>query len=160
MRNYAAWCDAVIFYVYNDIMKYHFGQFTPDHLALLEEGIELFNKRHYWMCHEVVEDLWMDHIGDNARYVYWVIIQVATALYHYEDGNLNGAKGMNNKAKRKIEFIEKNHVESDIMELYLDWSKLKAMVKSIPHDPDIEVFEKLYHFKFKDPKTWKITKRD
>ena len=62
MRNYAAWCDAVIFYVYNDIMKYHFGQFTPDHLALLEEGIELFNKRHYWMCHEVVEDLWMDHI--------------------------------------------------------------------------------------------------
>lgn len=144
---------------YNQNMKYHFGQFTPDHLILLEEGINLYNKRHYWMCHEVVEDLWMDHIGDNARYVYWVVIQVATSLYHYEDGNLNGAKGMNNKAKRKIEFIENNHVESDVMEKYLDWSKLKAIVKSIPHDPPIEAFEKLYQFKFRDPKTWDV-KRD
>ena len=134
--------------------KYHFGQFGPEHLKLLDEGIRLFNSGHYWMCHEVVEDLWMDHIGDNARYVYWVIIQIATALYHHEDDNLNGAKGMNNKAKRKIEFIEKNHVESELMEKNLNWSRLKSIVKAIPYEAELSDFDKLSTFRFKDPKKW------
>jgi predicted metal-dependent hydrolase len=136
--------------------KYHFGQFTPEHLELLKEGIQLYNDGHYWMCHEVVEDLWMDHIGDNARYVFWVVIQLATALYHWEDSNLNGASGMVKKAKRKIEFVENNHVESDILEKYLDWSKIKDIVKSIPEKPVLEDFQKLAKFKFQDPTSWKV----
>ncbi len=134
--------------------KYHHGQFGPDHLKLLEEGVRLYNSGQYWMCHEVVEDLWMDHIGDNARYVYWVIIQAATALYHHEDGNLNGAQGMNNKAKRKIKFIEENHVESDLLERNLNWSRFKKIIMSIPKDPSLEDFDKLSTFRFKDPKIW------
>lgn len=136
--------------------KYHFGQFSPEHLELLKEGIKLYNDGHYWMCHEVVEDLWMDHIGDNARYVFWVVIQLATALYHWEDDNLNGASGMANKAKRKIDFVEKNHVESDILEKYLDWSKIKDIVKSIPEKPTLEDFKELAEFRFQDPSSWKV----
>ncbi|MEH0861830.1 MULTISPECIES: DUF309 domain-containing protein [Halobacteriovorax] len=128
--------------------KYHFGQFTPEHLELIQEGLELYNTGHYWMCHEVIEDLWMDAMGDNARYVYWVVIQLATSLYHHEDDNLNGASGMVNKAKGKIDFIEKNHVESDIMDKYLDWQRLKRIVKKIPHSPKLSDFKELKSFKF------------
>ncbi|MFG1493874.1 DUF309 domain-containing protein [Halobacteriovorax sp. GFR7] len=128
--------------------NYHFGQFTTEHLELIQEGLNLFNTGHYWMCHEVVEDLWMDAMGDNARYVYWVVIQLATALYHHEDDNLNGATGMVNKAKGKIDFIEKNHVESDIMDRYLDWQNLKSIVKAIPVKPTLKDFSKLKTFKF------------
>ena len=127
---------------------YHYGQFSPEHLSLLLEGLELYNTGHYWMCHEVVEDLWMDAIGDNARYVYWVVIQLATCLYHHEDGNINGASGMINKAKGKIDFIEKNHVESDIMDKYLDWQNLKRIVKAIPKQSDLSDFDDLKLFKF------------
>ncbi|EPZ49831.1 PF03745 domain protein [Bacteriovorax sp. BAL6_X] len=127
---------------------YYFGQFTTEHLELIQEGLNLFNTGHYWMCHEVVEDLWMDSIGDNARYVYWVVIQLATALYHHEDDNLNGASGMVNKAKGKIDFIEKNHVESDIMDRYLDWQNLKSIVKAIPTKATLRDFSKLKAFKF------------
>lgn len=128
--------------------KYHFGQFTDEHLDLLQQGLKLFNTKHYWMCHEVVEDLWMDAIGDNARYVYWVVIQLATCLYHQEDDNLNGASGMIKKAKGKIDFIEKNHVESDIMDKNLDWQNLKDIVKAIPEKPGLGDFERLKGFKF------------
>ena len=128
--------------------KYHFGQFTPKHLTDVQEGLKYFNAGHYWMCHEVVEDLWMESIGDNARYVYWVIIQLATSLYHHEDDNINGASGMVKKAKGKIDFIEKNHVESDIMDKYLDWQNLKKSVKAIPAKPSLENFEQLKNFKF------------
>mgnify|MGYP000031967474 FL=1 len=138
--------------------KYHFGQFGPEHLELLKEGITLYNDGHYWMCHEVVEDLWMDHIGDNARYVFWVVIQLATSLYHWEDANLNGASGMVQKAKRKIEFIETHHVESDILEKYLDWSKIKDIVKSIPDKPNLPDFDSLAGFKFMDPEKWDSVK--
>lgn len=136
--------------------KYHFGQFTPEHLKLLEEGIVLFNEGHYWQCHEEVEDLWLDHIGDNARYVYWVVIQLATSLYHWEDDNLNGAKGMANKAKEKIKFCENNHVESDVLEKFLKWRELKEIVNAIPHNSQLEDFKRLAKFKFPHPRTWNL----
>jgi hypothetical protein len=60
------------------------------------------------------------------------------------------------KAKRKIEFVENNHVESDILEKYLDWSKIKDIVKSIPEKPVLEDFQKLAKFKFQDPTSWKV----
>lgn len=126
-----------------------FGQFTLDHYEKLIQGLELYNSGNYWLCHEYVEDLWMDYIGDNARYVYWVIIQVATSLYHLEDENMNGASGMINKAKRKIEFIEKSYVESYILEEKLNWATFKNLVVSIPDKPKFEDFSGLQKFKFK-----------
>lgn len=126
-----------------------FGQFTTEHYDKLIEGLRLYNTNNFWLCHEFVEDLWMDYIGDDARYVFWVIIQVATCLYHLEDQNMNGAAGMINKAKRKIEIIEKRHVESYILDEKLDWQKFKALVVSIPKEPSFSDFDKLKNFKFK-----------
>lgn len=125
-----------------------FGQFMMEHYEKLIEGLKLYNSQDYWLCHEYVEDLWMDYIGDNARYVFWVVIQVATSLYHLEDGNMNGASGMINKAKRKIEFIEKSFVESNVLEEKLDWTNFKTLVVSIPHSPVKDDFEKLKAFRF------------
>ncbi|EQC44821.1 DUF309 domain-containing protein [Bacteriovorax sp. Seq25_V] len=125
-----------------------FGRFTQEHYDLLIPGLKLFNSGDYWLCHEEVEDLWMDHIGDNARYVFWVVIQIATSLYHLEDRNMAGASGMINKAKRKIDFIENNYVESKVLEDKLQWGKLKEIVKAIPDKPNFEDFTKLERFKF------------
>ena len=87
--------------------NYHFGQFTEEHLENTKEGVLLFNEQKYWECHEVLEDHWLESRGDNARYVYWAIIQVAAAMIHYRDENLSGARGLIAKAKEKFQKIDK-----------------------------------------------------
>lgn len=52
---------------------------------------ELFNERDFYECHEVLEDLWMETIGDERPY-YQGLIQTATAFYHLENGNAAGAR--------------------------------------------------------------------
>lgn len=134
---------------------YHYGQFTEEHLANTIEGVKLFNEQKYWECHEVLEDHWLEGRGDNARYVYWAIIQVAAAMIHYRDENLSGAQGLIAKAKNKFEKIDMHKVETPLMNEYLSWSKLKSMVMSVPKDAKLEDFAELFEFRFKDPTTWK-----
>lgn len=133
---------------------YHYGQFTHEHLNLLKKGINLYNNDMFWECHEEVEDLWLSDYGDDARYVYWVVIQVATSLYHYLDGNLNGAEGMIRKAKRKLDLCEKKNVETDLLYKYLDWEKFKKVIRNIPDKSTLEDYNKLYNFKFKNTDNW------
>ena len=134
--------------------KYDFGQFPEEHLNLLKVGISLYNEDKFWECHEDVEDLWLSDYGDNARYVYWVVIQVATSLYHYLDGNINGAEGMIRKAKRKLDSVEKLHVETELLYRYLDWERFKKIIRKIPDKSTLDDYNELYKFKFKNPNHW------
>lgn len=132
-------------------MNYHFGQFSPEHLNKMEEGIALFNEQKYWECHESFEDLWMEDRNDNARNVYWAIIQVAAACIHYRDSKLIGAQGMIFKARQKFQRCHDLNVLTDIAYTYLDWEELEKIVMSIP-DSDkstLDDFEELFDFRFK-----------
>lgn len=131
-------------------MEYQFGQFTPDHLEKMKEGVELFNQQMYWECHEVLEDLWMEDRNDSARNVYWGVIQVAAACIHYRDNNVIGARGMIYKAKEKFKRCRELHVLTDVVLNNLDWNELETIVFAIKDkDADIEEFAPLYDFRFK-----------
>lgn len=54
------------------------------------EGIALFNRREFFECHEVLEEVWFAESGPAKRF-YQGIIQIAVAFYHYENGNYTGA---------------------------------------------------------------------
>lgn len=132
-------------------MEYKFGQFTPEHMAKIHEGIELFNEQKYWECHESLEDLWMEDRNDSARNVYWAIIQVAAACIHYRDGKIIGAQGMINKAKEKFRRCREQHVLTDIVLKYLDWEELEKLTLSIKDKDAVLVdFEDLFNFRFKN----------
>lgn len=113
-------------------------------------GISMYNLGQYWECHEFLEDLWREDMGDKARFVYWAIIQVATSLYHLENKKIIGAWGMLFKAKDKIDQCEKLMVESPFMENYLNWSEFKKLIREIKKGCSLEDFENLYQFKFPD----------
>lgn len=130
------------------------GQFNETHLESIKVGIDLFNDEKYWECHEFFEDLWREEPGD-VRYVYWAIIQVASALIHYRERNPGGAKGLIHKARQKFERCETNKIESDLLERNLSWSTLKKMIRDIPEDAQLEDLKSLFEFKFKDPSLWK-----
>lgn len=59
--------------------------------TLLAEGIDLFNKGHYWEAHELWEREWMpDRKGPNSGF-YKGLIQIAAGCLHYTRHNRRGA---------------------------------------------------------------------
>jgi hypothetical protein len=60
-------------------------------LAKLAEGIRLFNAGEYFAAHDAWEELWTGYRGP-WRNLLKGLIQVAVALYHFERGNLVGAR--------------------------------------------------------------------
>ena len=136
---------------------YHYGQFTKEHLEAIKEGILLFNEQAYYECHEALEDLWLSDVGDNARLVYWAIIQVAAAMIHFREDNVIGARGLIKKAKDKFDRCEKHNVETPLLNQYLSWDNLKDMVRKIDNDADLDAFTDLFNFRFSDPKNWEVS---
>ncbi len=59
--------------------------------ALFWKGIELFNQREFFDCHEVLEDFWKEQ-PEPERQLTQGIIQIAVAYYHSLRGNRIGAK--------------------------------------------------------------------
>lgn len=127
---------------------YQYGEFTPEHLKRMHEGVKLFNGQKYWEAHEVLEDLWAEDTQDPARYVYWAIIQVAACCIHVRDANLTGARGMLAKAKDKFQKIKEKRVATAVLESALNWGHLEEIVGRIPSDPDLADFQDLYRFRF------------
>lgn len=125
------------------------GYFSKEHLKVSKEGLELFNDQLYWECHEVFEDLWKEDRSDNARYVWWAVIQVAAAMIHYRDKKITGARGLITKAKEKFRKCEEHNVETEFLYDYLDWKELKTLVFAVPDEPELEDFAELFEFRFK-----------
>jgi predicted metal-dependent hydrolase len=55
------------------------------------KGLDLFNAREYFDAHEVWEELWHETQGEARNFIQG-LIQAATALHHFQNSNLKGAK--------------------------------------------------------------------
>jgi predicted metal-dependent hydrolase len=132
-------------------MQYTFGQFGPEQLVKMEEGVRLFNEQMYWECHESLEEIWIEDKQDPARNVYWAVIQVAATCIHYRDDKIIGAQGMINKAREKFKRCRDQHILTDLAFKYLDWEELEGLVVEIKDkEAVLEDFAKLYDFRFKN----------
>lgn len=58
---------------------------------LLQIAIKKFNAGDYFVCHEYLEELWLDR-QDRKRELYKGILQIGIGLRHLQRENLNGAK--------------------------------------------------------------------
>ena len=63
---------------------------TERQRARFEEGIELFNRRRFFDCHEAWEKVWLEFSGDRKKFLQG-LIQLAVALHHLQNGNRVGA---------------------------------------------------------------------
>jgi predicted metal-dependent hydrolase len=120
-----------------------------EQLFLMKRGLELFNSEHYWECHEELEHHWLEASHDQVRYVYWAVIQTATCLFHWREGNVNGAWGQLKKASEKFQYIEKNRLESEVLIKSLNWVEYKTIVKRIVEAENKMSIALLHNFKFK-----------
>ena len=68
----------------------------------LRRGIDLFNSREYYECHEVLEDAWLAESGPRKLFLQ-SIIHLAVAYYHLGRGNPTGGVRQLRRAVRKLE---------------------------------------------------------
>jgi predicted metal-dependent hydrolase len=64
-------------------------------------GVELFNAREFYECHEVLEDLWRPTRGEPRLFLQ-AVIHFAVGFYHHRRGNQTGAELQLRKALRKL----------------------------------------------------------
>src|SRR5262245_9281872 len=64
-------------------------------------GIDLFNAREFYECHEVLEDVWRCTQGEE-RFFLQALIHFAVGFYHHEQGNQMGAQRQLRKGLRKF----------------------------------------------------------
>ncbi len=67
----------------------------------LVAGIVLFNRRYYWECHEVLEDLWMDDYSERRKFLQG-LIQASAAFYHVINQNPAGVQRLAQESLKKL----------------------------------------------------------
>jgi hypothetical protein len=56
----------------------------------LLRGIEQFNRREFFECHETLEEIWIEE-DDPIRYLYQGILKIGVGFHHALRGNQHGA---------------------------------------------------------------------
>jgi predicted metal-dependent hydrolase len=84
------------------------------------EGIRLFNEADYFECHEVLEDLWTETLGEEQKF-YQGLIQAAVGMLHFGNDNLGGARKLYNSARQKLEQYPTPYCQLDLLQFLLDF---------------------------------------
>ncbi|WP_338067100.1 DUF309 domain-containing protein [Thermoflavimicrobium daqui] len=71
-------------------------------------------KRDYYECHEVLEELWLE---EGRDIFYQGLLQVAVGLYHFENHNLGGAIKMMRSALAKLEVYPDRWMGINLLQL-------------------------------------------
>jgi len=71
------------------------------HSGHLQHGLQLFNDRQFFVCHEVLEEEWTPERGPRRLFLQ-SLIHLAVGLYHAEQRNPTGAIRQLRKGLRKL----------------------------------------------------------
>jgi predicted metal-dependent hydrolase len=74
----------------------------PREQALFRRGIDLFNRREFFECHEVLEEVWTPARGPERQFLQ-ALIHFAVGFYHHQRSNQAGAERQLRKGLKKIE---------------------------------------------------------
>lgn len=69
----------------------------------LEYLLQFHAERDYFECHEIMEEFWKEHPGDERSRTYVALIQIAVGMYHIRRGNRTGALKMLQSALRNAQ---------------------------------------------------------
>jgi uncharacterized protein len=66
------------------------------------DGIRLFNDEEFFECHDVLEELWAETLGEEKKFLQG-LIQASVALFHFGNENLGGARKLCDSCLEKLE---------------------------------------------------------
>lgn len=86
------------------------------------EGIRLFNEEEFFECHDVLEELWSETMGDERSFLQG-LIQASVALFHFGNGNLGGARKLFDSAWQRLGQYPTPYMGIDLLQFMLDFEQ-------------------------------------
>lgn len=107
----------------------------------IDEGIELFNQQEFFACHDVFEDFWSELIGPEKTF-FQGMIHAAVCLFHFEGGNLSGARKMYSSFRIYVSDSAPEFCGIDVQKLMDDmefcFEELLAVSSGYPHGLELK----------------------
>jgi uncharacterized protein len=75
--------------------------FSQSELDQFRSGIEQFNERRFFECHETLERIWLKHDGE-VKELLQGLIQLSVAYHHMLKGNEKGALKLLNRGLTRV----------------------------------------------------------
>jgi uncharacterized protein len=101
--------------------------------ALWLQGIDEFNKREYYACHDTLEALWMDSIDPDKKF-YQGVLQIAVACYHLHNRNWRGAVTLLGEGIGRLPYYQPVYAGIDVGNLIQTSRNLLTTLQSIGTD--------------------------
>jgi len=83
------------------------------------EGLRLFNAEEFFECHDVLEELWAETIGESKKF-YQGLIQASIALFHFGNENLGGARKLYESSRKYLEPYAPHYEGIDVARFLAD----------------------------------------
>lgn len=96
-----------------------------------------FNEGDYYTCHDLLEEMWM---SEKDNLFLKGLLQMSVAIYHYEYGNIKGARTMMQTAHDYLQKYRPNHWSLNLEKVYVF---IETCIKLIPPDIDKVPFEEV-----------------
>ena len=96
-----------------------------------------FNEGDYYTCHDLLEEMWMT---DKGNLFFKGLLQMSVAIYHYEYGNIKGARLMMKAAHDYLQDYRPMHWGIDLEYVY---SFIEECLALFPQDIDRVSFEEV-----------------
>lgn len=112
----------------------------PQHYpAKYLEGIRLFNDGEFFACHDAWEDVWTETVGEKKAF-YQGLIHAAVSLFHFENGNLGGARKMHFSSLKYLEPYGKTFEGIDVETLMAElWHCFRELREATDPSADIQL---------------------
>lgn len=79
-------------------------------------GIACFNRRQFFTCHELLEEIWLAESSEEKPF-YQGLIQAAAGFHHYQNGNLTGAHSLLRQGLEKLAAYPPDYHGIDLADL-------------------------------------------
>ncbi|WP_077214461.1 DUF309 domain-containing protein [Bacillus dakarensis] len=97
-----------------------------------------FNEGDYYTCHDLLEEMWMTN---KRNYFFKGLLQMSVAIYHYEYGNVKGARLMMKAAHEYLQDYRPKYWGLDLEKVYIF---IEECLSIIPQHIDRVEYEKVH----------------
>ena len=95
------------------------------------QGIEQFNQRKFYECHDTLEAIWIEAPELDKRF-YQGILQVAVACHHLQNLNWRGAVILLGEGIRRLSDYQPDYQNIDVTQLLIESDLLLQTLQQIP----------------------------
>ena len=110
----------------------HVVEETVEKEQAISDGISYFNNERFWECHEILEGVWKNCIG-NEKFLVQGLILVAAGLVHYQKDEDEICISIFNRALTKLENSNGQYHDIDI-------DKIKKTVTEMINSKEVSSF--------------------